>query len=67
MRLMVMSVRFLTEKWGIPINRREMKVSRYKMYKSGKLWLFAGVTLLAVNVQLVSVHADEAPVQSTTE
>ncbi|MCB5220789.1 KxYKxGKxW signal peptide domain-containing protein [Lactiplantibacillus pentosus] len=44
-----------------------MKVSRYKMYKSGKLWLFAGVTLLAVNVQLVSVHADEAPVQSTTE
>ncbi|MBO9166411.1 BspA family leucine-rich repeat surface protein [Lactiplantibacillus pentosus] len=67
MRLMVMSVRFLTEKWGIPINRRETKVSRYKMYKSGKLWLFAGVTLLAVNVQLVSVHADEAVVQSTTE
>ncbi|PRO85930.1 cell surface protein [Lactiplantibacillus pentosus] len=67
MRLMVMSVRFLTEKWGIPINRREMKVSRYKMYKSGKLWLFAGVTLLAVNIQLVSVHADEAVVQSTTE
>ncbi len=67
MRLMVMSVRFLTEKWGIPINRREMKVSRYKMYKSGKLWLFAGVTLLAVNVQLVSVHADEAVVQSITE
>ncbi|WP_311134962.1 BspA family leucine-rich repeat surface protein, partial [Lactiplantibacillus pentosus] len=67
MRLMVMSVRFLTEKWGIPINRRETKVSRYKMYKSGKLWLFAGVTLLAVNVQLVSVHADETPVQSTTE
>nr|WP_260209711.1 BspA family leucine-rich repeat surface protein [Lactiplantibacillus pentosus] len=62
-----MSVRFLTEKWGIPINRRETKVSRYKMYKSGKLWLFAGVTLLAVNVQLVSVHADEAVVQSTTE
>lgn len=67
MRLMVMSVRFLTEKWGIPINRREMKVSRYKMYKSGKLWLFAGVTLLAVNIQLVSVHADEAVVQSNTE
>lgn len=67
MRLMVMSVRFLTEKWGIPINRREMKVSRYKMYKSGKLWLFAGVTLLGVNIQLVSVHADEAVVQSTTE
>ncbi|MCT3064017.1 BspA family leucine-rich repeat surface protein [Lactiplantibacillus pentosus] len=67
MRLMVMSVRFLTEKWGIPINRREMKVSRYKMYKSGKLWLFAGVTLLAVNIQLVSVHADEAVVQSKTE
>lgn len=67
MRLMVMSVRFLTEKWGIPINRRETKVSRYKMYKSGKLWLFAGVTLLAVNVQLVSVHADEAVVQSNTE
>ncbi|WP_423766454.1 BspA family leucine-rich repeat surface protein [Lactiplantibacillus pentosus] len=62
-----MSVRFLTEKWGIPINRREMKVSRYKMYKSGKLWLFAGVTLLAVNIQLVSVHADEAVVQSNTE
>ncbi|WP_301554495.1 BspA family leucine-rich repeat surface protein [Lactiplantibacillus pentosus] len=67
MRLMVMSVRFLIEKWGIPINRRETKVSRYKMYKSGKLWLFTGVTLLAVNVQLVSVHADETPVQSTTE
>lgn len=62
-----MSVRFLTEKWGIPINRRETKVSRYKMYKSGKLWLFAGVTLLAVNIQLVSVHADEAVVQSNTE
>lgn len=58
---------FFTEKWGITINHRETKVSRYKMYKSGKLWLFAGVTLLAVNVQLVSVHADETSVQSTTE
>lgn len=32
---------------------------RYRMYKSGKVWVFAGMTLVALNLNMVNGRADE--------
>lgn len=53
------------KKWGITINYRESEVKCYKMYKSGKMWLFASASLLLLNTQLLTAHADEPTSAST--
>ncbi|WP_262351196.1 KxYKxGKxW signal peptide domain-containing protein [Lactiplantibacillus plantarum] len=35
------------------------------MYKSGKMWLFASASLLLLNTQLLTAHADEPTSAST--
>nr|WP_279590076.1 KxYKxGKxW signal peptide domain-containing protein [Lactiplantibacillus plantarum] len=67
MRLIVRSVRLFLKKWGIIINYRESEVKCYKMYKSGKMWLFASASLLLLNTQLLTAHADEPTSASTSE
>lgn len=37
------------------------------MYKSGKMWLFASASLLLLNTQLLTAHADEPTSASTSE
>ena len=32
----------------------EQVKKRYKMYKSGKMWLFAGITLVTLNMNVVT-------------
>ncbi len=67
MRLIVRSVRLFLKKWGITINYRESEVKCYKMYKSGKMWLLASASLLLLNTQLLTAHADEPTSASTSE
>jgi len=55
------------KKWGITINYRESEVKCYKMYKSGKMWLLASASLLLLNTQLLTAHADEPTSASTSE
>ncbi|WP_426946935.1 KxYKxGKxW signal peptide domain-containing protein [Lactiplantibacillus plantarum] len=46
----------------------EQVKKRYKMYKSGKVWLFAGITLVTLNMNVVTGRADESThVEALTE
>lgn len=46
----------------------EQVKKRYKMYKSGKMWLFAGITLVTLNMNVVTGRADESThVEALTE
>ncbi|WEE35339.1 bacterial Ig-like domain-containing protein [Lactiplantibacillus paraplantarum] len=38
------------------------KKKNYKMYKSGKVWVFGSITLMALNMQLMNGRADEQEV-----
>ncbi|KZU14572.1 hypothetical protein Nizo2264_1274 [Lactiplantibacillus plantarum] len=49
------------------MNCRESDVKRYKMYKCGKLWLFASASLLLLNTQLLTARADAGSSASTSE
>lgn len=49
------------------MNYRESDVKRYKMYKGGKLWLFASASLLLLNTQLLTARADAGSSASTSE
>lgn len=44
------------------------QAKRYKMYKSGKIWVFAGITLITLNLTMINGRADDtdaAPVTDT--
>ncbi|MCT3309317.1 bacterial Ig-like domain-containing protein [Lactiplantibacillus pentosus] len=44
------------------------QAKRYKMYKSGKTWVFAGITLMTLNLTMINGRADDtdaAPVTDT--
>ena len=46
----------------------EQVKKRYNMYKSGKVWLFAGITLVTLNMNVVTGRADESThVEALTE
>ncbi|MCG5035218.1 KxYKxGKxW signal peptide domain-containing protein [Lactiplantibacillus plantarum] len=46
----------------------EQVKKRYKMYKSGKMWLFAGITLVTLNMNVVTGRADKSThVEALTE
>lgn len=45
------------------------QAKRYKMYKSGKIWVFAGITLITLNLTMINGRADDtdaAPVTDST-
>ncbi|KRO29054.1 KxYKxGKxW signal peptide domain-containing protein [Lactiplantibacillus fabifermentans] len=42
------------------MNKGQDKKVYYKMYKKGRFWVFAGMTLAMLNVNTVVSHADEA-------
>ncbi|BBM22530.1 cell surface protein [Lactiplantibacillus plantarum] len=35
------------------------QAKRYKMYKSGKIWVFAGITLITLNLTMINGRADD--------
>ncbi|MCM8608446.1 MULTISPECIES: bacterial Ig-like domain-containing protein [Lactiplantibacillus] len=39
----------------------------YKMYKSGKIWVFAGITLITLNLTMINGRADDTNVAPVTD
>lgn len=42
------------------------QAKRYKMYKSGKIWVFAGITLITLNLTMINGRADDIDAASVT-
>ena len=49
------------------MNKGQDKKVYYKMYKKGRFWVFAGITLAMLNVNTVVSHADEAADSSASD
>lgn len=49
------------------MNKGQDKKVYYKMYKKGRFWVFAGMTLAMLNVNTVVSHADEATDSSASD
>ncbi|MDO7804970.1 bacterial Ig-like domain-containing protein [Lactiplantibacillus pentosus] len=43
------------------------QAKRYKMYKSGKIWVFAGITLITLNLTMINGRADDTDAASMTD
>ncbi|MCB5220787.1 bacterial Ig-like domain-containing protein [Lactiplantibacillus pentosus] len=43
------------------------QAKRYKMYKSGKIWVFAGITLITLNLTMINGRADDTNVAPVTD
>lgn len=43
------------------------QAKRYKMYKSGKIWVFAGITLITLNLTMINGRADDTDAASVTD
>ncbi|MCT3282529.1 BspA family leucine-rich repeat surface protein [Lactiplantibacillus pentosus] len=43
------------------------QAKRYKMYKSGKIWVFAGITLITLNLTMINGRADETDAALMTD
>lgn len=43
------------------------QAKRYKMYKSGKIWVFAGITLITLNLTMINGRADDTDAAPMTD
>ena len=43
------------------------QAKRYKMYKSGKIWVFAGITLITLNLTMINGRADDTNAAPVTD
>lgn len=43
------------------------QAKRYKMYKSGKIWVFAGITLITLNLTMINGRADDTDAAPVTD
>ncbi len=43
------------------------QAKRYKMYKSGKTWVFAGITLMTLNLTMINGRADDTDAAPVTD
>jgi LPXTG-motif cell wall-anchored protein len=43
------------------------QAKRYKMYKSGKIWVFAGISLITLNLTMINGRADDTDAAPVTD